>query len=674
MSDFIHTEAEEEGITELFDRDTDIDTGSENNSFIDTDNIEEEEAQLSFHNASLQTIDNHTLAELDCLFGQGGQKRRAPDPETPDKPSHPKQNSSYGDEVSKTLSPELGKMQISPAKPSTAPRRQLFCGASQPDDTAEGNVQQDTERPSCSYLPVSENYVPTNSEENSLGNTCADSGFNDTVQTVITQPASPEAETDRCYEEASQEEGPPQGVEVLTYHYLNEETRDLLKTNCEILRQSKDKKVTMLGIFKKYSGFSVMQLLRPFKSDKTQSHDWIVVSPDARIDYWNEFVYRQPEVQTYLYTAVGIHCMYLTFVNSKNRIGVKNFLQKGGMGPGTVTIIEPPNIRIMMNAVYWMKSAHHGKGPMPQWVENFFDSAENACQDDKFDMATMVQWALDHKYQDVDSICYQYSLEASKNNANAKAWLGSTSMYKYACDCAKLARSMTKGRVCFMTMHEFIEFRLNGWDTQGNSLNILKLLHMQGIMYVEFIDALKNLINKVPKKCCMAILGPPNTGKSMFCMSLIKFLDGRVLSFFAHRSHFWLAPLAETKIALIEDCTWPCWTYVDTYLRGALDGTSITIDQKNRDPRQIECPPILMTSNCNFMSGEGYGGDDGKRYPYLESRIKSFCFSKQISTKNRNPKIVVNPEDWADFFIKYKEPLGLRYLEEDQLEAEEEDE
>lgn len=693
MSDFLETQAEEEGIEQLFDADTDsFSEDSEDREFIAPPDIEPEDNLdnlLAFHNASVQAEDRNVLAELDCLFGK---RRSTTDPDTPDKPSKPKLPSKpsnpsnpsdpqrdivTGDEVSETLSPKMGEMQIATTTASKVPRRQLFnCSPEKPNNAAgsEMRASQGARNPN---LPASQGGGAARNNQDRIGDSCPDSGFNESVQSTCAEPLSTEVADGSASEEYGSKEGQEElsqeSVTLLRRTELTKETLALLETNCAILRKSKDIKVTMLGIFKKHAGFSFMQLVRPFKSDKTQTNDWIVLSIDNRVEYWNEFICRQEDICTYMYTVPGIHCMYLSFFNSKNRRGVINFLKKGGLGvDGEGLQIQPPNIRIMMNAVYWLKSAIHGKGPMPAWVETYFDDAGNQAEVDRFEMATMVQWALDHKLYDVDRICYHYSLEASNNNPNAKAWMDCNNMYKYASDCAKLARAMTKGRVCSMTMHEYLTHRMETWEERGNSASIMKLLYLQGIMYVDFMHALKSLINKVPKKCCIAIVGPPNTGKSMFCMSLMKFLDGKVLSYFAHKSHFWLSPLADTKVALIEDCTWSCWDYIDTYLRGALDGTQLTIDQKNKDPKQIECPPIIITSNYDFTTGEAYGGD-GKRsgYPYLKSRITKFCFPKQISKGNSKPKIIITPEDWADFFIRYKEALGLQYIEDGEFATQE---
>lgn len=663
--EFIEKEALEEGIDALFDADTDSDSETSfDKDFIDNNTEIEEETPLAFHNESLQTIDSSQIEGLEIMLGVAGKRRAPSEPATPEKPCNPKQNICIEDRVSQTLSPKLGDMQISPPKCSQVSRRQLFSSPLKQANNGKGKGKCRAKGTGSRNLSKNKNGLPEEDKENQAPDTYPDSGYNGTVPTISTQSTSREAESDKdaeepCCSQSLSQESP----EILSRVELNDEAREILRQNMVILIRSKDQKMTQLGQFKKASGFSFLQLVRTFHSDKTQYNDWIVISPDCRIDYWNQYVCRSPEVCSYLYAAAGVHVMYLLFFKGKSRAGVRSFFQKGGMTEiERMHFIEPPNTRVMMNAVYWMKSAIHGKGPMPKWIQNYFDGDDKPKQDDKFDMATMVQWALDHKYFDLNTVVFKYSEEAERNDPNAKAWLSCTSMLRYAHDAAKMARAMKKGREQCMTLHEFLIEKMAEWQSRrGDFHNVLKLLSYQGVNPILFTHALKCLINRIPKRCCLAIVGPPNTGKSMFCLALMKFLEGAVLSYFCHKSHFWLSPLAECKIALLDDCTWPAWDYIDMNLRNALDGTCLTIDQKNRDPRMVECPPLLITSNYDYRTGTEYEGGGGGRtpYAYLLSRITCFSFPRKLTGKTNKPKIIVLPEDWADFFLRYRECLGL---------------
>lgn len=167
----------------------------------------------------------------------------------------------------------------------------------------------------------------------------------------------------------------------------------------------------------------------------------------------------------------------------------------------------------------------------------------------------------------------------------------------------------------------------------------------------------------IPKKNCIAICGPPNTGKSMFCMSLIKFLKGRVLSFANSKSHFWMQPLAEAKLVLLDDATRATWDYVDTYLRNALDGNPLSIDCKYRAPMQIKCPPILITTNEDIKTND--------RWRYLHSRVTMFYFNNPLQLDgNGDPQYCFTNSHWKSFFERLQRPLDLSEDEAEQEDGE----
>ena len=141
-------------------------------------------------------------------------------------------------------------------------------------------------------------------------------------------------------------------------------------------------------------------------------------------------------------------------------------------------------------------------------------------------------------------------------------------------------------------------------------------------------------------------------------MSLIKVLKGRVLSFVNSKSQFWLQPLGESKIALLDDVTDPCWVYIDTYLRNGLDGHFVSLDCKYKAPVQIKFPPLLLTSNIN-VHGE-------TNYRYLHSRIKGFEFPHPFPMKPDNtPQFQLTDQSWKSFFERLWTQLDLSDQEEE---------
>lgn len=126
-------------------------------------------------------------------------------------------------------------------------------------------------------------------------------------------------------------------------------------------------------------------------------------------------------------------------------------------------------------------------------------------------------------------------------------------------------------------------------------------------------------------------------------MSLISFLDGRVISYVNSRSHFWLQPLGECKVALLDDATAAAWDYVDTYLRNMLDGNPVCLDAKHKNPCQIKAPPLLVTSNTDIREGD--------RWQYLKSRVRVVPFLSGCPTDSAgNSMITITAQHWKSFF------------------------
>lgn len=136
------------------------------------------------------------------------------------------------------------------------------------------------------------------------------------------------------------------------------------------------------------------------------------------------------------------------------------------------------------------------------------------------------------------------------------------------------------------------------------------------------------------------------------------FLQGAIISYVNSKSHFWLQPLYDAKIAMLDDATSPCWAYIDQYLRNALDGNPISLDVKHKALVQLKCPPLLITSNINA------GKDD--RWPYLHSRVVVFTFHNEFPfDKNGNPVYGLNDKNWKSFFSRTWCRLNL-HEEEDK--------
>ena len=141
-------------------------------------------------------------------------------------------------------------------------------------------------------------------------------------------------------------------------------------------------------------------------------------------------------------------------------------------------------------------------------------------------------------------------------------------------------------------------------------------------------------------------------------MSLISTLKGKVLSFANCKSNFWLQPLTETKLALIDDVTFVCWDYIDHYLRNGLDGNYVCFDMKHRAPCQMKFPPLILTSNIDISKEQ--------KYRYLHSRIKCFPFANKFPFDAQNkPQFQLTDQSWKSFFKKLWTQLELSDQEDE---------
>ena len=169
-------------------------------------------------------------------------------------------------------------------------------------------------------------------------------------------------------------------------------------------------------------------------------------------------------------------------------------------------------------------------------------------------------------------------------------------------------------------------------------------------------------LKSIPKKNCIVFYGPPDTGKSYFCNSLIQFLKGKVICFMNRGSQFWLQPLIDAKIGFLDDCTYQAWSYLDVNMRGALDGNPVCIDSKHKAPQQLKLPPMLITTNVDVQKED--------TLLYLKSRLQFFCFPNKLPF-NADGTLVyeITNATWKCFFSKLFTQIDLSPKEDLQDES-----
>ncbi|QYI89591.1 E1 early protein [Bos taurus papillomavirus 42] len=436
---------------------------------------------------------------------------------------------------------------------------------------------------------------------------------------------------------------------------------------CRRLLTASSQTAAYLAVFREKFTISFNCLTRTFKNDKTCCHNWVAVVFGARDELLEasktylqkccDYVLMQSHTCKY-----GFIAMYLlNFKNGKSRETVSNLLEQLLQVDKSDMLLQPPKIKSLPVATFLWKMQHSNAfvyGELPDWIVRQTTLTHQIAEDEPFNLSQMVQWAYDHDYVDEAKIAYYYAKLATED-ANAAAFLRCNNQVKHVKECAQMTRYYKIAEMREMSMGQWIKKSLRSIESGGSFKSIIQFLKYQNVNFLTFLAAFKDLLHGVPKRHCMVIVGPPNTGKSMFVMSLMKTLQGRVLSFVNSKSHFWLQPLDSAKIAVLDDATRPTWSYIDTYLRNGLDGTPVSLDMKHRAPMQVCFPPLLITTNVEVMSDPAY--------KYLHSRMVCFEFPNPFPVDEAgNPVLLINELSWKSFFERLWEQLELADPEEDE--------
>ncbi|ABX56085.1 E1 [Macaca fascicularis papillomavirus 4] len=431
------------------------------------------------------------------------------------------------------------------------------------------------------------------------------------------------------------------------------------------LLRSSNLKATLMCKFKEVYGVSFAELVRCFKSDKTTCTDWVVGAAGVHHSVAEGIKQLIRPYCTYAHIQSltcnwGVYLLLLLrFKCGKNRLTVSKCLSTLLNVREQHLLIGPPKLRSTAAALYWyrtgMSNVSEIIGETPEWIARQ-TQFQHSLEDSIFDLSEMVQWAYDHDLEDDSEIAYEYA-QLAEVDSNAAAFLKSNSQAKYVKDCATMCRHYKRAERRQMTMPQWIKHRCDKTEDGGDWRPIVQFLRYQGIEFITFLSALKCFLKGIPKKNCIVLYGPPNTGKSYFGMSFMKFLQGSIISYVNSNSHFWLQPLSDAKVAMLDDATPHCWTYIDNYMRNALDGNPISIDRKHKNLIQMKCPPLLITSNTNA------GTDD--RWLYLHSRLVVFTFQQPFPLdRNGNPVYELNDKNWKSFFSRTWAKLDLQVDDE----------
>ncbi|AHZ58190.1 E1 protein [Human papillomavirus type 72b] len=449
-----------------------------------------------------------------------------------------------------------------------------------------------------------------------------------------------------------------------------QETQDRSADILDIFKVS-NLRATLLHKFKELFGLSFGELVRQFKSDKSTCGDWVIcafgvyhaVAEAVKTLIQPICLYAHIQIQTCQWGMVIL--MLVRYKCGKSRETVAHSMGTLLNIPEKQMLIEPPKIRSAPCALYWYRTAMgNGSevyGETPEWIVRQ-TVVGHAMQETQFSLSTLVQWAYDNEITEESELAYEYAMLGNED-PNAAAFLASNCQAKYIKDAITMCKHYRRAEQARMTMTQWIAHRGRKVADTGDWRPIAKYLRYQRVEFVPFMSALKLFLRGVPKKSCMVFYGPSNTGKSLFCMSLLNYLGGAVISYVNSGSHFWLSPLVDAKVGLLDDATYPCWQYIDTYLRTVLDGNPISIDRKHRNLTQVKCPPLMITSNINPL--------EDPALKYLHSRLVVFKFMHKCPlNSNGDPVYTLNNENWKSFFQR----SWARIEGPDEQEEEEEEE
>ena len=431
--------------------------------------------------------------------------------------------------------------------------------------------------------------------------------------------------------------------------------KDLLKSN--------NVKAVLLAKFKEAFGVGFMELTRHYESNKTCCRDWVVAVYAVNEDLIESSKQLFLQHCGYMWLQqMPPMCLYLLCFNvGKSRETVVRLLINLLQVSEVQIIADPPKLRSVLAALFWYKGSMnpnvYAHGAYPEWIVAQTMINHQTADATQFDLSTMIQFAYDNEYLDEAIIAYKYA-QLADTDANARAFLQSNSQARLVKECATMVRHYKRGEMRDMSMSTWIHKKLLAIEGEGHWSDIVKFIRYQGINFIEFLTAFKDFLHNTPKHNCILIHGPPDTGKSMFTMSLISTLKGKVLSFANYKSNFWLQPLTETKLALIDDVTFVCWDYIDQYLRNGLDGNYVCLDMKHRAPCQMKFPPLMLTSNIDISKEQ--------KYRYLHSRIKCFPFANKFPfDAEHKPQFQLTDQSWKSFFKRLWTQLELSDQEDE---------
>ncbi|QGF19307.1 early protein E1 [Tadarida brasiliensis papillomavirus 1] len=432
----------------------------------------------------------------------------------------------------------------------------------------------------------------------------------------------------------------------------------------ESILKANNRRSLLCGKFKDYMGVSFTELARCFKSSKTCSPYWIAVIFGCRSDIEESArtCLQSSCVFFFVYSLGPVNLFLCEFKASKSRDTLINLFTNLFYCRAETILAEPPRTRSITVALWWYTKLTSKIGVVygssPDWIAKQVLLDHQKATEQTFELSEMIQWALDNNFHDESEIAFEYALKATED-ANAAAFLRCNNQPILVKNCAIMCRHYTTAMNAKMTMSEYIHKRCQAvgkLEKEEGWRQIIQFLRYQKVGFIAFMVAMKSFLKAKPKKQCICIHGPSNSGKSTFANSIMKFLNGKVISYANANSQFWISPLRDAKVGLLDDVTINCWRHMDIYFRTALDGHPISLDMKHKNLVQMRLCPLMITSNIDISNMD--------EFKHLASRIVFFEFPKEFPLEKGSPVFELSNETWCSFFRQFWGHLDLSDQEE----------
>ncbi|ATQ38492.1 E1 [Gammapapillomavirus 22] len=441
-----------------------------------------------------------------------------------------------------------------------------------------------------------------------------------------------------------------------------------INENLNLLNKHNNQKAVLYAKCKEMFGISFSEITRPFKSNKTCTDHWIVFAYCIRVELI-EAAKIQLQSQCDFFQLLQNDftiLLCLLFKNTKNRETVFKLLNPLLNCSEIQLLADPPRTRSPPVAIFFYQkqfgNASFKFGDFPDWIKRqTLLTHESAATAETFNLSQMIQFCYDNNLTDEASVAYKYALQADFDS-NAAAFLKHNNQAKFVRDACAMTKYYKRQELRELSMSEWIWRCCDDCEEEGDWKVIAHLFKYQQINLVTFLTALRAFLKGIPKKNCITFYGPSDTGKSYFCNSLIEFMKGRVVSIMNKASPFWLQPLIETKMGFIDDVTYQGWLYLDTNMRGALDGNPVSIDAKHRAPTQIRLPPMLVTTNVDVEKEDSL--------KFIRSRLQLFCFPNPFPIRDDGSVVYeITNRHWKCFFSRLGNQIDLTPKEDLQDES-----